>query len=77
MVITEALSVGCPVIAPRIGGIPEMIREGENGLLYSAGDIDDLAAKIERYQSIHKFDIRPQLFSHITRQYVRAYKSKL
>ena len=77
LVITEALSVGCPVIAPRIGGIPEMIRDGENGLLYSAGDVEDLAAKIAQYRSIKKLDRRPQLFSHITRQYVRAYKSKL
>jgi glycosyltransferase involved in cell wall biosynthesis len=43
LVILEALSVGCPVIAPRIGGIPELVVDGVDGHLYRPGDVDDLA----------------------------------
>jgi len=39
----EALSVGTPVVASRVGGIPEVIRHGQDGLLYSAGDPSQMA----------------------------------
>jgi glycosyltransferase involved in cell wall biosynthesis len=34
----EARAFGKPVIGARIGGIPEMIDDGRNGLLFEAGD---------------------------------------
>jgi glycosyltransferase involved in cell wall biosynthesis len=39
----EALSHGCPLVASRAGGIPEVVVEGETGLLFEPGDADDLA----------------------------------
>lgn len=42
-VIYEAYLVGVPVIASRIGGIPELVVEGETGLLVTTGDEQDLA----------------------------------
>ena len=45
MVIIEAMSVGCPVIATRTGGIPEIITHGFNGLLYEVGNLKDLTDK--------------------------------
>lgn len=45
-VVLEALSRGKPVIASRMGGIPERIREGENGWLFEAGNADDLVRAI-------------------------------
>jgi len=77
LVITEALSMGCPVIAPRIGGIPEMILDGKNGLLYRPGDIADLTKKIDLYTTISGFNTRPQYFSEIAQQYILAYKQSL
>ena len=38
MVAVEFLRAGIPVIASRIGGIPEYLRDGENGLLFPAGN---------------------------------------
>ena len=46
--VVEALAVGTPVIATRVGGVPELVRDGENGLLVPAGDGDALAAAIRR-----------------------------
>ncbi len=37
-VIREAMSCGIPVIATSVGGIPEMIKEGEHGLLFEPND---------------------------------------
>lgn len=41
-IIREANSMGLPVIASRIGAIPEAIREGENGFLFEPGNIKEL-----------------------------------
>jgi len=38
MVMAEALSFGLPIIASRIGGLPEMVQDGHSGLLFEAGD---------------------------------------
>lgn len=37
-----------PVIGSRIGGIPELIREGETGELFEAGNVDELENKIRK-----------------------------
>lgn len=47
-VIYEAYLVGVPVIASRIGGIPELVEEGETGLLVAPGDVDDLAQAMKQ-----------------------------
>lgn len=49
--VVEALAVGCPVIATTVGGVPEVVVDGENGLLVPAGDVAALAAAIERFFS--------------------------
>jgi glycosyltransferase involved in cell wall biosynthesis len=41
--LMEAMSCGLPVIASKIGGIPEIVRDGWNGLLFKAGDAIDLS----------------------------------
>lgn len=47
--IVEALAVGCPVIASAVGGVPEVVRDGENGLLVAPRDQAELAEAIERF----------------------------
>jgi glycosyltransferase involved in cell wall biosynthesis len=42
----ESLHLGKPVVASRIGGLPEIIEDGANGLLFKPGDPHDLAQKI-------------------------------
>jgi glycosyltransferase involved in cell wall biosynthesis len=47
LVIQEAFLSQIPVIASRVGGIPELVKDGVNGLLFNAGDIKDLKEKLE------------------------------
>ena len=47
--VVEALAVGCPVIATAVGGVPEVVRDGENGLLVTPGDAAALASAITRF----------------------------
>jgi len=49
IVIREANSLGLPVIASRIGGIPEAVQEGVNGLLFDPGSAEDLRRCMLRF----------------------------
>ncbi len=44
--LLQAASAGVPIIASRAGGIPEAVRDGENGLLVPPGDVDALGAAL-------------------------------
>ena len=44
----EALAGGRPVVATRVGGVPDVVREGEDGFLVEPGAVDDLADRLGR-----------------------------
>lgn len=46
IVMMEAMSSGLPIIAPNHGALPELVHDGENGLLFENGNEADLANKI-------------------------------
>ncbi len=46
--VMEAFASGKPVVATYIGGIPEMVDDGENGYLFPLGDVHALADRLER-----------------------------
>jgi colanic acid/amylovoran biosynthesis glycosyltransferase len=48
VVLMEAMAAGVPVVATRIAGIPELVRDGHNGLLVSPGDANEMIAAIDR-----------------------------
>jgi glycosyltransferase involved in cell wall biosynthesis len=47
--VVESLAVGTPVISTAVGGVPEVVRDGTNGLLVAAGDSEGLADAIRRF----------------------------
>jgi glycosyltransferase involved in cell wall biosynthesis len=47
MSVLESLACGCPVVGTRIGGIPEQIKEGEDGVLVPPRDAEGLLAGLQ------------------------------
>ncbi len=50
MSILESYACGKPVLGARIGGIPEMVSEGETGWLFQSGSVDELAERLTQMQ---------------------------
>jgi N-acetyl-alpha-D-glucosaminyl L-malate synthase BshA len=44
----EAMSYGVPIVASRVGGIPEVVREGLDGYLADVGDVEQMAEHVVR-----------------------------
>ncbi len=45
--ILETFACGKPVIGSNVGGIPELVKDNETGLIFEIGNSDDLSSKIE------------------------------
>jgi glycosyltransferase involved in cell wall biosynthesis len=58
IVLREAFASGCPVIATRVGDVPEIVQHRENGLLIEPGNAQALAAAIMEFVS------DPELAAH-------------
>lgn len=48
LVLLEAMAAGCPVVAARRGGIPDIVTDGENGCLYDPDQTDGLLVATRR-----------------------------
>jgi glycosyltransferase involved in cell wall biosynthesis len=48
LAVLQPMGMGLPVVASRVGGIPEMIEDGRTGLLVPAGDVEALAVALGR-----------------------------
>jgi glycosyltransferase involved in cell wall biosynthesis len=46
--LLEAMASGCACVGSDVGGTPELIVDGETGLLCQRGSVEDLAAKLRR-----------------------------
>lgn len=72
--IVEAFSVGTPVVASRLGAMQEIVEDGRSGAHFTAGDADDLAAKVRSLL------LQPQRLSEMRRacrdEYERKYTSE-
>jgi glycosyltransferase involved in cell wall biosynthesis len=52
MSVLEAYACGKPVIGSRIGGIPEMLLEGETGQLFESGNVTELAGVLRQFSDM-------------------------
>ncbi len=53
IVLVEAMAAGKPIIATRVGGIPDIVQDGVNGLVVEPGDARAAAAAINRILADH------------------------
>ena len=49
LIAAEAMRAGLPVIAARVGGLPEIVADEETGLLFEPGDVNGIVAAVRRY----------------------------
>ncbi|WP_306549719.1 glycosyltransferase family 4 protein [Desulfobulbus sp.] len=69
-VLLEAASCHVPIVATRVGGIPEIVSDGESGLLVDPGNIPQLVQAIEHCVTNHEST------SHLARAAYRVIETK-
>lgn len=74
--VIEAECIGTPVLGARIGGIPELIDEGVNGMTFESGNASDLAEKIEAIYNA-KFDYTAIAGTAMKRYNAEAYYTEI
>lgn len=72
--ILESFAVGKPVIASRIGAIPEIVTDGQEGLLVAPGDVDELKQAISRLFADN--DLVKQMGQKARRKVEECYRPK-
>lgn len=87
LVLVEAMAAGLPVVTTRVPGCIDVVTDGENGLLASAGNAAEIAAAIRRVLS--EPDLRQKLvrnglrsadryeWNRVAEQYIRVYEESV
>lgn len=57
MTVLESYALGKPVVGARIGGIPELIRDGESGIGFESGNVESLTSALLRIRDLGDAEI--------------------
>jgi glycosyltransferase involved in cell wall biosynthesis len=86
-VLLDAMDRQLPIVATRVGGVPDIVHDGENGILIEPGRVDQLQAAILRLRRDrelrHDLGARGQVFAKdftaaaMARKYLDLYRSVL
>ena len=73
----EALACGVPVVASRVGGLPEVIEHGVSGYLHAPDDLDGMAQSIvtmlgDRMEMAHSIEGRVPFLDHHLVEVIRS-----
>jgi glycosyltransferase involved in cell wall biosynthesis len=68
----ESLAAGRPVVATGVGGTPDVVEDGADGMLVAVGDVDAIAAALERLA--HDPELRRRLGAHGRERVVARYR---
>jgi glycosyltransferase involved in cell wall biosynthesis len=85
LAVMEAMACGKPVVATRVGGTADLIRDGETGILFDPGDIDALADGLIRIlqnrsdaatmgRRAREWTERQMTWERLSRQYEKLYE---
>jgi glycosyltransferase involved in cell wall biosynthesis len=89
LALQEALFAGCPSIGSRVGGIPELIDHGTNGILVAPGNVTDLAHALEALMgdasarehygraAVQTITTKGMTQEHMVKQHLELYESIL
>ena len=72
VVAIEALAAGKPVVSTRVGGVPDVVEDGEDGLLVEPQDVEGLAEALERLAADR--DLRARFGEHGRKRVVPRYR---
>ncbi len=73
--VLESMAVGLPVVATRVGAIPEMIEEGKGGLLISSPDTPELISALQILIADSEMRLQMGLFNRRKSQTEYAYSA--
>jgi glycosyltransferase involved in cell wall biosynthesis len=87
LTLIEGIAAGLPVLASKIGGPAEIIREIPSGFLFNAGEVDDCVSAVKKIIDLtvqdkmqdlcfaaHQFVIQKFSISQTASNYLRSYK---
>jgi glycosyltransferase involved in cell wall biosynthesis len=72
VVAIESLAAGRPVVATRVGGTPDVVEDGDDGMLVRVGDVDAIASALERLA--HNPELRHRLGEEGRKRVVPRYR---
>jgi glycosyltransferase involved in cell wall biosynthesis len=67
----EAMASGLPIVGANAMALPHLIHEGENGFLFSPGDVDEMAQKLERVLTMPH--VERERMKNSSLQYIRGH----